>query len=229
MEVSIVVPQCLLVNCPELTLDGVRTGSQLMINRVATGDAAITQILTKSFRLILVRFPLAGLTVGDLVSNVRRHSASKNKEAALLVIATPGGAVIKSEKEMAGINELLLEPVSRDKMSAAVERCINVAPRREHRTLLKIRQELKPQEKPLLGQSLNLSPTGLIFSIDRPLPIGTPVEVVFNLPGDPRPLKTSASIVRGAMERRLTGHAYAAQFTFMSPTDQLRLHDFCRG
>ena len=229
MDVSIAIPQCLLVNCPEMTLDGVRSGAQMMVNRAASADAAITHILTKAFRLIVVQFPLAGMSVGDLVNHVRNHQASKCPDAALIVIASPGQAIVKNEKEMQGINEVLLAPVSREKLAAAVERYVNVAPRRDFRTLAKIRQELKPLEKQILGQILNLSPSGMLLSLDRPLPIGTPLEVLFSLPGDTRPLKTSASIVRGAMEKRITGHAYAALFTFMSPTDNLRLHDFCRS
>ncbi len=229
MDVSIAIPQCLLINCPDVNLEGVRTGSQLMVNRAETADAAITHILTKTFRLIVVRFPLAGLSVGDLVNNVRNHSASKCPDAALIALAKKGETVVKNQKEMQGINEILLEPVSREKLAATVEKYVNVPPRREYRTLLKIKQELKPLEKQILGQSLNISATGMLLSTDRPLPIGTPLEVLFNLPGNPKPLKSSLVLVRGAMERRITGHAYGALFTFMNPTDHLRLQDFCRS
>ncbi len=228
MEASIVVPRCLLVNCPELDLDQVRTGPQLLATRATSAREAVGLLYASPFRLILVRFPMPDMSAGEFVRNVRGNPGSRNKESSLVVIATPGEGGGEA-RALKGVNELLLHPVSRERLAAVVERFADVAPRRAVRMILRVRNELKPGDKLFFGQAFEVSFTGMLISLDRPLEIGVPLEVQFSLPGDSRVFKVPAMIVRGAMEKRITGHAYGVRFTALSDSDRLRLADFCKA
>ena len=229
MEASIVVPRCLLVNCPDLPLDSVRAGPQMLPVHASSAQDAVARVCAVPFRLILVQLPLSGMSTGDFIGSVRSHPASKNKNAALIAIATAGEKVTEAGERLTGVNELLFSPVSRDRLAAIIDRFASIAPRKDLRMMVKLRPELKPQDKQFFAQAHDVSQSGMLVAIDRPLEIGTPLEAVFTLPGDSRVIKASIALVRGAMERRITGHAYGAQFTYIDDGDKLRLADFCNA
>jgi len=228
MDASILVPRCLLVNCPDLPLETVRAGPQLLVTRPKNGQEASGLLYATVFRLIVAQLPIPDLSTAEFVAAVR-NPRGRNKDAALVLIATPGGGEGGGARALKGVNELLIAPVSRDRLASVVERFGDIAERKEARILVRARNEMKPGEKQFLGQAHNLSRTGMLLSLDRPLPIGTPLELQFAVPGQSKAIKCSALIVRGALERRITGHAYGVHFTVLEDADRLTIADFCRN
>lgn len=226
MDASILVPRCLLVNCPDLPLETVRAGPQLLVTRPKDAGEASGLLYATIFRLIIAQLPIPGMSTSEFVAAVR-NPRGRNNEAALVLIAVPGGGDGGGARALKGVNELLFAPVSRDRLAAVVERFGDIAERKDVRILVRARNEMKPADKQFLGQAHNLSRTGMLLSLDRPLPLGTPLELQFAIPGQSKVIKCSALIARGALERRITGHAYGVHFTLLEDADRLSIADFC--
>lgn len=83
-----------------------------------------------------------------------------------------------------GCDEVLLKPVNRDKILAAVHRFLTFSERNELRYAARLRVRYGEDELRLLTDyTVNINSGGLFLETREPLPIDTPLRLEFQLPG----------------------------------------------
>ncbi len=219
----------LVVNCPELTIEEAGLHPKMIVHRAADGRSMAGKCKEYDYRMILLQLPLPDLAPKDCAYYIRQQPETKCKETSVVAIAGAKDQALIHEGMKAGLNDYMVAPVSRDRLEAAFARFGDYAQRREVKLMLKARVDLPGMERPFFGQTLNLSRRGLLLVADREMLIGAPIELQFNLPGDPRPVKVAGMIVREAGERKQAkGKVYGVHFTHLEPPDRLRIADFAR-
>lgn len=227
--VSLAAIRILLINCPNLAIEEAGPPGKIIVHRAADGNSASQHCIQHDYRLALVQLPLPDLSPTHLMYYLRQKSESKCKETSVIAIAEAKHQALIHEGLKAGVNDYLIAPVSRERLEAVLARFGEFAERKEIKLMLKARIDLPTGDRPFFTQTINLSRRGLLLLTDKEMMIGAPLELQFNLPGDSRPIKASAVIVREAEERRnVKGRVYGVHFTHLETDDRLRIGDFTR-
>ena len=226
---SLVAIRILLVNCPNLALEEAGPAGKLIVHRAIDGNSAVQHCNQHDYRLALIQLPLSDLNPKHLMYYLRQKAESKCHATSVIVIADAKDQALIHEGLQAGVNDYLIAPVSRERLEAVLARFGEFAERKEIKLMIKARIDLPTGDRPFFTQTLNLSRRGLLLLTEKEMLIGAPLELQFNLPGDSRPIKASALIVREAEERKnQKGRVYGVHFTHLDPDDRLRIGDFTR-
>lgn len=95
----------------------------------------------------------------------------------------------------AGCNDVVVRPLQRAELDEKVARLTSIPSRRELRTMTRLEVSLENEGRFVLGRSLNISATGMLLEVDQVMSEGR-MRVNFYLPGDPKPMKVDAEVLR---------------------------------
>ena len=167
--------------------------------------AALKLVARRRFDLVVIRHPVVGMPIDELLSRLRRPG-NRSSRAYVLVLAEP--AAKEGLKELAGPQTRLADSSDFDVILSVVARQIlGVARRADTRLMVRIGLWIAGAEVSHFCQIANLSESGMFVRTgDRP-PLDETVEVSFSLPDAPHPIHSKASVVRHAGSREVGGMA----------------------
>lgn len=124
-----------------------------------------------------------------------------------------------------GANAILHLP-SNPEWDDRLYRLIHVPVRRSTRFEVHIQLDagFGPEGSSLAGQALNLSVSGMLFTIERPLRVGDDLHFVFQLPGLPGLVEGSGTVTRSAGARQ-----YGLELTHVKGDGRQRIRAFVEG
>ncbi|HVR43632.1 MAG TPA: PilZ domain-containing protein [Thermoanaerobaculia bacterium] len=144
-------------------------------------------------RLVVFAFDLGDLRAPELCRLLRNHEATRR--VSLLLLGERSAAEQTDLCVAAGCNEVIYRPVHRSELEEKVEKLLSVPPRRTVRTLTRI--ELNgAASSTLLGQSVNLSSTGMLLQLEQTLPPSARLMLQFFLADGSSPIRVHSEIVR---------------------------------
>lgn len=107
-----------------------------------------------------------------------------------------------------GINDFLLKPVSKKDLLKITKKLINISKRIVFQALIQI----KRKDQILVGKTLNISQTGVLVQVAKPLEVGEVVHISFFIPKSRMRLQTKALVKRRASERIYQMYSYGLEY-----------------
>ena len=107
-----------------------------------------------------------------------------------------------------GINDFILEPLKEDDLIKITKKLINIPKRIVFQALIQI----KRKNSVLIGKTLNISQTGVLVQVAKPLEVGEIVDISFFIPKSRVRLQTKAIIKRRASERIYQMYSYGLEY-----------------
>ncbi len=154
------------------------------------------------------------LNEGDGFSAVRILREKPKTRNISYVIKVNPEEITQEEMISQGVNDFLLEPISEEDLIKITKKFINIPKRIVFQALIQI----KRKDSILVGKTLNISQTGVLVQVSKPLEVGEIVEISFFIPKSRVRLQTKALIKRRASERIYQMYSYGLEY-INPPTD----------
>ena len=194
--------------------------------------AALKLVAGRRFDLVVVRHPVVGMPIDEMLTRLRRTD-SRSSQAYVLVLAE--SASREGLKELPDRQTRVTDSSDFDVILAVVaRRILGVARRAETGLMVRIGLWVEGAEVSHFCQIANLSESGMLVRTgDRP-PVDEIVEVSFSLPDAPQPIHSKASVVRHASRREVDGVALRFVDLARDARARIRSHvesspEFCAG
>lgn len=148
------------------------------------------------------------LKEGDGFSAVRiLREKPKTRNISYVIKINPED-ITQEEMIAQGINDFLLEPVTKNDLIKITKKLINIPKRIVFQALIQIKRE----GQILVGKTLNISQTGVLVQVAKPLEVGEKVEISFFIPKSRVRLQTKALVKRRASERIYQMYSYGLEY-----------------
>ncbi|MEJ5166723.1 MAG: response regulator [Thermoanaerobaculia bacterium] len=148
------------------------------------------------------------LKEGDGFSAVRILREKPRTRNISYVIKINPEDITQEEMIAQGINDFLLEPVTKNDLIKITKKLINIPKRIVFQALIQIKRE----GQILVGKTLNISQTGVLVQVAKPLEVGETVEISFFIPKSRVRLQTKALVKRKASERIYQMYSYGLEY-----------------
>ena len=148
------------------------------------------------------------LNEGDGFSAVRIFREKPKTRNISYVIKINPEDVTQEEMIAQGINDFILEPLKEDDLIKITKKLINIPKRIVFQALIQI----KRKNSVLIGKTLNISQTGVLVQVAKPLEVGEIVDISFFIPKSRVRLQTKAIIKRRASERIYQMYSYGLEY-----------------
>lgn len=198
------------------------------VDRFPSAVGALELISQVPFEMLLVRFPLPDMELESFLQEVRQPD-SPCLRASLLVLTT--GPREDEARRFIGIgaNRTLNLDASEVEIQDSVSSVLHVAPRKDARFLARLEIKIGDAKDMIICQTENLSVSGMLIRTDQRYEKGTRVDFEFQLPGDGRPVRGMAEVVRHTKADRDSVGGIGMRFLSFAGDSQHRFEQFCRG
>jgi len=171
----------------------------LEVERFPHPRSSLALVSAVPFELILIGYPLRDMEFGRFIQALRR-SDSASKNAALLLLAHPIHRASAESHAARGGGQVQLTDDPPTVIEQAVGRLLRVAPRKAARLATRLEVRLNSGAQCGIGETTNVSATGMLVATSEPWPKGTQVGFEFML--GHRPVVGVARVVRHALPER---------------------------
>lgn len=188
----------------ELELSLLREG--FFSELVADEHEALELLTVLPYDVVIVGYPLPEMAMRSFLTATRKESSASRKAA--LVIVAPEKAVEEAEEHIgSGANRVLPDSVPPIEIARAVFALVNAAPRVQLRALSRLRLNLEKEGSVTLCQTENVSATGMLIRTDLSLAVGSEIGFELSLPGEAKPVRGKARVMRQTMKghERISG------------------------
>lgn len=175
-------------------------------------DDRLEEALERSYQAIIIMFKRRTAILGRLLSSIRSRM-SPNHEAGVVVMAE---RLMEDEAKKLigrGVNRVVSIEAPSEELISAVESTIKVAPRAEFRTSVELEISLPQRILQALGQTENLSESGMLVRGFHHYPPGTAFRFRFTIPGTELVIRGQAEIARQTDLSRERLKGFGARFT----------------
>jgi hypothetical protein len=191
------------------------------VHRIGLAGQAPALLLGTRFDLILVRYPVEGLRLEELVGTVRA-AGSPCRDSGLLVMAQAGAVGEVAGLLKRGVNRVVADDAPCDRLLEAIADLLGVAPRRSLRAAVQLDLWLSTGRRRLLTVTENLSASGMLVRGGTEFPVGSLLGFELLFPGQ-RPLAGSVVIARHTDRPRERLEGFGGRIISFSGDGQDRL------
>jgi CheY-like chemotaxis protein len=189
-------------------------------------------VLSTTFELIVVAFPLHELAMTELLEAVRNEGSACHN-AGLLLLAEPDQVEDAQALVDVGVNRAICTDWSEARLWRAISDLLDIAPRISMRVLLHADVEVTRNRTRSVYQTVNVSRSGALLQGHDALEPGTSFEFLFRLPGGGL-IDGAAEVVRHTDPMREGLEGIGTRFTDIRQPGRDRLVDhldrqFLRG
>lgn len=189
----------------------------LELRLAASGREVVSQLESVRPRLLVVGQPFEGLPPDDLCRLVRADPGLR--QVSILYVGEPADMPMARATRERGANAALLRPFSEAELLRTVGTLSSVALRLAVRVLLRLEVRLEQGFDSLVGLTRNISSTGMLVEVGRPIEVGEAVTARFYLSTYPREIVCQTRVVRVA--EASNGHrTLGLHFTLIADSDR---------
>ncbi len=218
-------PTILVVSNEELPFGSAspiaRGGEQVI--RAMTGAEALGLISGYTPKLAILPSSLEDIDAPLFCRTVRDDEATRS--TSLLVVLDEDDETMGDLCIAAGCNEVIRRPIDEADFDEKIARLTSIPVRKELRTLVKLELNIeKKQLELLLGNSINVSKSGMLVQTSHILEPEAAVTLRFFLQHDPEPMQVESRVVRA----EFAGGAprYGMRFVRMAASHREKLEQF---
>lgn len=195
------------------------------VDRFPSAVGALELTANVTFELLLVRFPLRDMDLPRFLAEVRRQGSPCSRSS-LLLLATEAKLTDAQTFIGRGANRALSLAASATEIQESVSSVLDVAPRKAARFMTRLEIRIGGATDMVLCQTDNISASGMLLRSDRRYELGTQIDFVFTLPGDPRPMSGVAEVVRHTRFEEGPSLGLGMRFLSFSGDSQRRFESF---
>ena len=199
-------------------------GSSHEIEVEGSPKKAVEKARLYAFQLVISRYPLPWPGTEELLFKMRAHD-SLSVHAGLVLMAPAHEFDVARQLVGLGANRVVRDDSPSELQTALVE-LQRVTPRLKLRLPIRVTTTGHFDDTASMWQSENISMTGLLIRTQQQLERGTRVACDFKLPGDSRPIRSRAEVVRQAHSRRENLTGIGARFLSFEGDGERRLQTF---
>jgi len=164
------------------------------VHRIARADQAATLLLGTRFDLLLARYPVEGLSLEEFVATVRAEG-SPCRDSGLLMMVEVGEVGEVAHFLKRGVNRIVTDDASCDRLVDAIADLLGVAPRHGMRAVVQLELWLRNEGRRLLTVTENVSATGMLVRGGTEFPVGSLLGFQLLVPGQ-QPVAGSVVVAR---------------------------------
>lgn len=179
--------------------DGPLARASLNVHRVASAAAALQSMREGGADLVVLSALLPDIPAAKLCRTIRA-TRSFRKASIIAVVSNEGGSSSAELKE-AGVSVVLELPLRANELNHQIARFTGIAARAQIRVMVRVgatstRNAKNTVNTMYLGWSRDVSLSGMLIEIERPIEPSSLVQVRFSLPSSSREIQSRARIVR---------------------------------
>jgi uncharacterized protein (TIGR02266 family) len=175
--------------------------AKMFAELVPTGARALELAAVLPYDAVAVTVPLDDTPLEEWLARLRDEAMASRKAAVLLLTAAGHEEKARALLEQ-GANRVAAVDDPPERVQALVSALLGVAPRVCLRAASRLRVQLERGTTQVLCQTENISATGMLIRTDQQYPVGTMLSFELALPGEPKPIRGSARVVRHTTSRR---------------------------
>ena len=195
------------------------------VDRFPRAAMALELIRQVTFDVLLVGYPLPDIGPRQFLSEVR-DPESPCRATPLLLVATEESLSSAREFIGYGANRVVGMDETAERLQAEVTRLLEVAPRQELRTMVRLQIRVGDGQRLAMGQTENLSRSGMLVRAGEAYEIGSQVEFEFFLGDDPNALHGHGTVVRHTTPGREQVNGMGIRFDSFDRDGKKRLQRF---
>lgn len=199
--------------------------SSFEVNRVPSGAGALILVGNLRYDLILIEAPLPDLDLPDFLAAVRTID-SPCSGSSVVVLAQTEEAGFLSDSVLDESVSVAPASAQASELQSKISQSLGSAARSAARILVQIEADLDEGVVQRVGQTANLSETGMLLTGTRSIPVGSRVDVTLELPGDPRTLTLAGEVVRHASKEVEQVTGIGVRFQDVGDETAERLREF---
>lgn len=159
-----------------------------------SGTEALRLVKKHKPDLILLDYVMSDIMGDEVCKRIKADPESKN--AVVIMVTTRSSPEELQKFKDAGCDDIVTKPVNQTKLLDKAAKYLQIPNRIHFRILVKIEVEGKWEKGFFLGQSYDISNSGMMVETDDTLEIGTLVNLSFVVPGNKEPLTVKGYITR---------------------------------
>ncbi|HPR64349.1 MAG TPA: PilZ domain-containing protein [Thermoanaerobaculia bacterium] len=134
--------------------------------------------------------------------NILRCEGSPSRSSSIVAMVPEDQVTFHREFLGKGLNEVISESTSLDKLERIIANLTHIAPRISSRILITLHVQMSYRKGVLFCQTVNLSRSGMLVRTPIYYPVGTRVDFQFRLPDSPIDIAGEAAVARHADSQR---------------------------
>lgn len=182
--------------------------------RASTGVEALAKVSDVVPNLVVLDDQIEDMSTQEVVKRIRE--LPKGKHLSILLLGGDGQPV-------EGVNLAISKPVIGAEFTAACQRLLSIAARKDARLLVYVNVQGFHQNNLFLCNSLNLSASGILILTARKMKVGEAVQLQITLPREREKIKVTGLVVREASEVDSRLNSYGLAFQDLSADERERL------
>lgn len=195
--------------------------AKMFAELVETGTRALELAAALPYDAVVVTVPLADLPLDEWLDRFRGEGAASRKAAVLLLAAPDHEEEARALLEK-GANRVAAAGDPPERVQALISILLGVAPRVCLRAASRLSVQLERGTTQVLCQTENISATGMLIRTDQQYPVGTLLSFELSLPGEQKPIRGKARVVRHTKPRREPVSGVAVAFAGFDGGDGTR-------
>ncbi len=180
------------------------------VHTVAPSRFVLDLIAGTPFEILILTLPTTRLSMEEMVQAIRREGSSC-RTSGVLVLAQPDILEDASRWVDGGVNRVVSLDWPESRIWQALADLLDVAPRVDLRVLLEVDLQVDGYQS-ALGQTRNVSRSGMLVTTDEPFRVGSRFDFKFFLRGSRDPVEGSGEVVRQTDLGQGLGQGFGARF-----------------
>ena len=168
---------------------------EFQVVTASTSTTVMDLLRDTPFDLIVVAFPVQGIEIAELLRRARGEG-SYSRRAGILLLCKPDDLEAAHLYVDHGANRAISLGWTEARLWRAFSDLLEVAPRAAVRSLVHLEVTYDDGIRRDVCRSVNISATGMLLTGPVAFRPGTELGITFRLPGEVRPLKLAARVVR---------------------------------
>ncbi|MFI5142410.1 MAG: PilZ domain-containing protein [Thermoanaerobaculales bacterium] len=191
-------------------------------------EEALELLQDVRFDLIIVRYPLTGVPLAELVARLR-EAGSAGRHASLLLLADISAVGEVASFLGRGVNRVVSIDAPSERLLEAVADLLSAEPRRTLRAVIQLDIRVEGGQERTLTLVENVSPTGLLVRGCREFPIGSRLRFELLFPDGGEPARGELEVVRHTDRERERVDGFGARIVTFTGDGEQRLRSFLDG
>jgi hypothetical protein len=195
------------------------------IHRVRWDQTTLELVQGTSFDVVIIGYPVSRDALIRFLAAARDKGSACRRAGLVLITETPHS---DSAEALIGKGANRVVPVDEleGRLVTAVEELARPAPRLPVRIPARVQLSASGRPLRLMAQVDNLSTTGMLVRGVTQFPVGTTFGFEIVVPGEAKPIRGSAEIIRMTDPRREQVNGVGVRFVSFEGSDRLRLEMF---
>jgi CheY-like chemotaxis protein len=199
--------------------------SHFDVDRFPRAGSALELLSLVPFNVLIAGYPLPDIDAQEFLDAVRSSRCPSRRSPVLLL--TPEAQLDEATVFIGrGANRVVAVEKPGEELQRNISELLAVSPRRDVRAMVRMGVSLSSGKALEMGQTVNISRTGMLLVTEQQYPLGTNLSFEFHVDDDGRPIRGQAEVVRHTTPDRESSSGIGIRFTDLDRDSEQRLYQY---